>query len=484
MGIDAILVNVAPGETRTAFLQQGMLERLVVDRADEDHREGDLFLGRVTRVVPAIEAAFVDLGLAAAGFLAAADVRPSGSAGGRIGDWVREGQTVLVQVIREAEAGKGAKLTTRPRLSGRYLEFLPGQSSGGTAGGGPQQPASKPADDRLPGKLASGHGVWLVRPTAANAPTEAVLAEGERLLATWNEIGSALRSASPPLLVRSAASRTLAAILASAISAVTVIAVDDPSMAAILRAELPELAGQIRVVAEGAPAFADAGVDEQIEAILAPAVRLPSGGTVILEETAGGTVIDVDSGSATAGEPEAVAAGVNLEAAAEIVRQIRLRDLSGYLLVDFLPMRRRSNRDRVLQELRRAFANDGEESEIGGFTRFGRVEINRRRRRPSLPRRLTTNCPLCTAGRTKSPLTVAFEALRRVVAEDRAMPGHVWRIAASPAVIAALRGEGAATRSATEARLGRPLDLVEDERIALDRYAVWAVKAGQENDGG
>jgi ribonuclease G len=457
MAFDAVLIEVSPGEARAAFLRRGILERLVVDRGDEDHREGDLFLGRVTRVVPAIEAAFVDLGLAAAGFLAVADARPAGVATGSIRAWVREGQSVLVQVLRQAEAGKGPKLTLRPRLSGRYLALLPA-----VPGGGQELVA-----------LAA----------AADAPAEAIEADGDSLRQAWAEIGEIARAASPPAMIRRSPGRVLAAILEAATPAPAEIRVNDATMAATLRAALPELAGRIHCAAAGAPLFAAAGVDEAIEVLLSRAVRLPSGGAITIEETAAGIAIDVDSGAAASGDAETVAASINLEAAAEISRQVRLRDLGGYLLVDFLPLRRRRNRDRLLEELRRAFADDAEETRIGGFTRLGRVEISRRRRRPSLPRRLTTACPLCALGRVKSPLTVAFEALRWVVAEDRAVPGRTWRITAPPAVIAALRGDGAAARTATETRLGRPLDLVEDERIALDRFAVEAVAPTEKRDG-
>lgn len=400
--IDRILVSVSPGETRVACLDEaGRLVRLIVDRAGDGLRVGDIVLGRVIKVMPAMEAAFIDVGEANAGFLGLAEARPADRPDGRIGDVTAEGDALVVQVLRLADGAKGAKLARCPA-------------------------------------------------NAAALPSDI----------------------SPPAILRRAPGAVTAAVAEHGTQSRGRILVDDARTARALRAALPHLSDRIEVPGAAGSLFREEGVEDQVEALLSPVVCLPGGGRVTIVETEALVAIDVDTGAADHGGPVRTALAVNLEAAAAVARHVVLRDLGGHIVIDFVPMRIRGDRKRVLAALRHGLEDDARPTQLAGFTSLGLVELTRARTGPSLTKRLTALCPCCGGGRMKAPLTVALEALRAVLAEDRARPGTGWAIEASAAVLAALAEAAAAARSEAEARIGRPLVLIVSEDMAVDRYAV------------
>ncbi|MBK8906880.1 MAG: ribonuclease E/G [Rhodospirillales bacterium] len=405
--IDAILVSASPGETRVACLDEaGQLLRLIVERVGDGLRVGDIVLGRVIKVMSAVDAALVDVGEANPGFLGLAEARPVDRHAGRIGDFVTQGDTLVVQVLRQAEGDKGAKLTRRPA---------------GVAG----------APDGV----------------------------------------------SPPVLLRRAPGAAMAAVAEHGGQSRCRILVDDGRIAAELRAGVPSLADRIEVPGASYSLFTAEGVDEQVEALLSPLVRLPGGGRISIHETEALVAIDVDTGGAEHGGRDRTALAVNLEAAAAIARQLTLREVGGHIVIDFVPMRSRGDRKHVLAALRHGLDGDPRPVQLAGFTSLGLVELTRARTGPSLTCRLTARCPSCEGGRVKAPLTVALEALRAVMVEDRARPGAAWAIEAPAAVLSALSGNAAPARHEAEARLGRPLSLVVREDMAADRFAVTAAAA-------
>ena len=291
MAIDRIVVvAAAAGEVRAAFLKDGLLCRLEVSRPDDRARAGDIYLGRVTKVAPQLGAAFVAIGLERDGLLAI----PEKGGRGAIG----EGDAVLVQVRRQPEAGKGARLTARPSLPGRVLVLV--------AGGTEVRVSRRIGDDderRRLGDLAqalpaAANTGWIVRSAAAGATAESLSNEAERLSARWAEIEARRAASRPPALLHRAPDAALAAIVDEAGPELAGIIVDDPGILAAIRAALPEFAGRIEWHAGPEAPFEAYGVEEQIEAALAPRVPLPSGGVVAIAETAAVVAVDVDSGSA------------------------------------------------------------------------------------------------------------------------------------------------------------------------------------------
>jgi ribonuclease G len=470
MVVDEVLISVAPGETRAAFLQHGQLQRLVVDRGTL--RVGALFLGRVINVVPALDAAFVDIGVGDAGFLGLAEARPAAAAGGTIKQFVNEGDRVLVQVIRAPIEGKGPKLTLRPALAGAHLVLLPH----GT-GISVSMEAAVTADvlAALEAVLPRDAGGWTLLPAAAGASTATILGEARQLCASWQELRMRSRPAKPPLALAAGPDPVVVALSEEWTPALARVAVDEPRAAARLRAAFPDRAGRIETGLSRGSLFSDHDVEEQIEALLAPEVSLRCGGTVSIAETAAVVAIDVDAGAADQGGREATALAVNREAADMIARHLCLRDLAGHVVIDFVPMRRRGNQRRLLEHLRRAFVRRRAAVDLAGFTRLGLIELTRRRAGPSVAETMLAPCRPCAGrGAVLSPLTVALKALRQLVAEDRAAPGRRWTIEAAPQVIAAFAGAALEARRETEARLGRPLRLHASERQTADSYKLMA----------
>ena len=464
--VDEVLVSVAPGETRAAFLQHGQLQRLVVDRGGL--RVGALFLGRVIRVVPALDAAFVDIGPGDAGFLGLAEARPAGTTGSTIKQFVNEGDSVLAQVIRAPIGGKGPKLTLRPALIGAHVVLFP-YASGIAVSAETERTADVLA--ALEAVLPGDAGGWTLLPAAAGAFTATILTEARQLCASWQELLARSRAAKPPVALAAGPDPVVVALSEEWTPALARIVVDEPRAAARLRTAFPDLAGRIETGLSRGSLFSEYDVEEQIEALLAPEVGLRCGGTVSIAETAAVVAIDVDAGAADQGGREATALAVNREAADMIVRHLCLRDLAGHVVIDFVPMRRRGNQRRLLDHLRRAFARQRSAVDLAGFTRLGLVELTRRRLGPSLTETMLAPCRTCAGGgAVLSPVTVALKALRQILAEDRAAPGHEWAIEAAPDVIAAFAGTALAARRETEARLGRPLQLRVSERQTVDSY--------------
>ncbi|MGF1641711.1 MAG: ribonuclease E/G [Rhodospirillales bacterium] len=387
MTISSIVVSGTPEAARAAFLDASSLVGFAVGGAGDGARIGDIYLGRVARVVSPLAAAFVDVGLERDGWLAL-PVRGKGRV-------IGEGDAVLVQIRRELEPGKGVRLTANPTLPGRTLVLVPG---GNRARLSPRLAAA--ADRRrlesLAGTLPAGTG-WVVRTAAGGVEAEEIAAEAARLLVSWGSITAAAAEARPPARLHRAADPLIAAIDGASGPELTAVVVDHPRTMASIRRALPHVAARLRLHRGSRPVFEDWGVDEQLEAALAPRIVLPVGGTVTFAETAAVVAIDVDVGAADRGDRDQTILRVNLEAAAAIARQVRLRDLGGHIVVDFVPMKRRDHATRVLDALRSGFADDRGEPQFAGFTRLGLVEMTRRRRGPSLARRLGTHCPLCGA---------------------------------------------------------------------------------------
>jgi Ribonuclease G/E len=380
-----LVISALPGETRAAWLEDGRLTDLVVRRADRPSHLGDLYHGRVAKVDKALDAAFVELGLARPGLL------PLSEAPGRR---LSEGDAVIVRVLREAAGGKGVRLSARIKDPPPDLE----QRARGA---------------RPPALLLKG-----------DDPLERVLAAR----ATPDEI-----------------------------------VVDDPDIHAEIKARLAGRGGvdRLRLDLDPALLFEREGLEGEIEALLEPRVELPSGGHLLIEPVRTLTAVDVNSGRHDGrGTAPDQALAVNLEAAAEVPRQLRLRALSGLIVIDFLALPEGGPRRQVVAALRAGLKDDPEPTRVEAMAASGLVEMTRRRGRPALHELLTGPCGIGGGGRVKDPAALAFEALRAARREAAARPDAAVTLGAAPAVIAALgTGPAAAARQALEARLGRPLTL-------------------------
>jgi ribonuclease G len=490
---DEILIEAGPGETRIALMEGGRLRELMVARPDDGSVVGNVYVGRVERVLPGIAAAFVDVGLPRAGFLGLAEARPVGHAAGksgapaqdRIADYVSEGDAVLVQVQRDAVADKGVKLTTHIGLTGRALVLLPGAGeillSRRIMG-----EAERERLQALLGDLAEGDEGLILRTAGMDASAEALGRELETLRGLWRTIQDGRRDSRPPIRLLAEPTAARRVLRDEAGPEVRRIAVEGARLLADLAAYCREhaqgLETKLQSHTEGTPLFETFGVEEQIEAALAERVALPSRGSLIIQPTAALTAIDVNTGGRSeSGGPEETALATNLEAAIEIARQLRLRNLSGMLMVDFVPMRRRPHQTEVLTRLRSAVADDRLPTHVFGFSPLGVVEMTRPRHGQTLAERLCVPCPDCAAsGRVKSPATVAAEILRRVLRESRLAAGTAIAVAAPPSVVELLRTTWSPALAEAEERLGAPLRLDADAALAADAFKVMARRRTEE----
>ncbi len=456
-----LLIDDSPGELRAALREDGWLVELVVERAGHESIVGNVYLGRIERVLPGLDAAFVDIGLARSGFLA----RIEGLDGARLA----EGAPVLVQATKDGTGDKGAALTMRIALPGRHLVYAPLEH------GITLSRRIIDADERkrvgaMVAAVAAPDGAYVVR-TGAVAASEADLkGEVAILSALWDSIESGRDQRTPPACLHrepGAVARLLRDWAAVGLSRVVIDGREAHTAAlAYARAHLPELVSMIRLHSEAEPLFELEGIEDEIDDALHPRVRLPSGGELVIERTEALTVVDVNSGTHTArGRAEDTIRDTNLEAADEIARQIRLRGLAGRIVVDFIAMERADDRRRVQQALERALAGDRSPARVGGFSTLGLLEITRRRGRESLAEILCE--PLEPDIPYRTALTVALEALRAAQRSAKAAPGRALTLMAAPEVVEMLKVEAAAARAALETALGRPLVL--EARMDMDR---------------
>ena len=456
-----LLIDDSPGELRVALREGGRLTELVVERVGHESVVGNVYLGRIERVLPGLEAAFVDIGLGRSGFLA----RIEGLDGARLA----EGAPLLVQATKDGVGEKGAALTMRIALPGRHLVYAPLEN------GITLSRRIVDADERkrvgaLVAAVAAPEGAYVVRTGAVSASEADLRDEAVRLTALWESIEAARVQGAPPACLHrepGAVARLLRDWAAAGLGRIVIDGREAHAAAlAHARAHLPELAPRIRLHTDAEPLFELEGVEDEIDDALYPRVRLPSGGEIVIERTEALTVIDVNSGAHTArGRAEDTIRDTNLEAADEIGRQIRLRGLAGRIVVDFIAMERNDDRRRVQQALERVLAGDRLPVRIGGFSALGLMEITRKRGREALEEILCE--PFSPEAPYRTAMTMALEVLRAAQRSARTAPGRALTVLAAPEVIETLKMEAAEARAALEAALGRPLAL--QARADMDR---------------
>ncbi|NQW00043.1 MAG: Rne/Rng family ribonuclease [Rhodospirillales bacterium] len=480
MAAERIYINGAPGETRIAILEDGRLSDLIISRVGRESLVGNIYLGRVTAVLDGLQAAFVEIGEERAGFLSVADLRPQGDqqSDDRIANYIAEGDSILVQVLRDPEEDKGAKLTGRVSLTGRDMIFAPGQSGITLSRKITGDDERQRLNDIMAKIVPEGtDGAFVLRTVAAEAEFEDLEDGVKRILERWREIQQRQEKASPPQCLDYELSPAFAVLRDYGGTDLESLVCDDPELLAKLKAfaeaEMPDLEEAITGPEEKGPLFAAVGVEEMIDAALDPVVELPSGGSIIISETPALTAIDVNTGSATGGGREQTALMTNEEAAVEIAHQIRLRNLSGLLVIDFVSMRRRENQEAVYRRVRRAVGDDPLRPHVVGFTKLGLLEMTRRRKGPSLSEIVSGRIAVAL----KSPETVGLEALRGVIGEAQATAAASYTIEAAPDVVAALKGGLADVVKATEKQHGYAIKLKAVAHFGDEAFQIIAAKA-------
>ena len=429
-----ILISASDEESWVALVEDNKLAELMFDRPDQGRLVGDIFLGRVEAVLPGIQAAFVDIGEEKAGFLHASDLeRDEGNGKGRgrgrrrapappIQDVVTKGQTLLVKVTKEAISTKGPRVTTQISLPGRFLVYIPSSDHVGI---------SRKIDDRgersrlrklAQSVVSEGSGGVIVRTVGEELTQRKFEQEYHQLRKLWETIQETAGTAEAPSLIhedQKLISGVIRDLFTDKFDAVTI---DNreayKQIVQYVRTFDPELLDRIHFYDAEVPLFDHAGIEEEIQRTFRRKVDLPSGGHVIIEQTEALVSIDVNTGRFTGKkkkDPEHTILKTNLDAAREIAKQLRLRDVGGIIVIDFIDMDSQENRDKVLHELRSHLGRDRARTKTWEVSDLGLIEMTRQRVRPSLLQALTDPCPSCEGtGRVWTASTVVREIERCV----------------------------------------------------------------------
>ncbi len=476
-----LLIAAGPGELRGLLIESGRACELRIMRDEGGGRVGDIHLGRVVKILPALPAALVEIGLERPAFLSAEDaagVVPADKRASGIAAWLTEGQSVLVQVTREAQGDKAVSVRMRPRLVGRLLTLTPMRPKlvmPRTAG----SEARERMAAAIEGCLREGEGAILGTGTSAVAP-ETLRAELTALQANWTSLQLRARQATPPTRLAGDAGGAAGLVgpLLDAFAELPPerIVIDDRATLATARLLLARRAPDPRPLLElhegSEDIFERHGVADELAAALSTRVALPGGGALIIETATAMTVIDVDGGDAMTGrgDPRAAVLGVNLAAAESAARQIRLRNLVGAIVIDFVSMARRGDRERVGAALQQALADDPAQPQILGWTRLGHLELTRRRRHKPLAEILFERP--ADGAPVKSALTTALEALRAAARQAAHFPARAPALIVHPAVAAALAGPAASGRRELEASLARKVAIVSDPARGRETFDI------------
>jgi len=429
-----ILVTATKRESRVALLEDDQLVELMFDRPDQGRIVGDIFLGRVEAVLPGIQAAFVDIGMEKAGFLHVSDVQQdedddeeNGNGGRRgrksdnhppITDLLQKGQTILVQATKEPIGTKGPRLTAQISLPGRLLVYMPDSHHVGV---------SRKIDDRAERsrlrKMAKqvippNSGGAIIRTVGEELTEEAFRREFERLRSVWEKAKKRAKQVKAPASVHADAKLISSVIRDLFSSRFERVVVDSRSaydeIVEYVEGVAPELRDRVVFHDEPVSLFDKYEIEEEVQKAFEKRVGLPSGGHLIIEPTEALVSIDVNTGRYTGKkDPEETILKVNLDAAREIAKQLRLRDIGGIIVCDFIDMNSQKNRDRVLHELRSHLGRDRARTKAFEVSGLGLVEMTRQRVRPSLFNSLTRECPHCEgSGRVYTPATVVRQIER------------------------------------------------------------------------
>jgi ribonuclease G len=492
-----IVINATKHESRIAVLDEGQVVELWVERTRHRTVVGNIYKGRVTKVLPGMQSAFVDLGLERDAFLYVSDVlddfeeydTESGEdltmdevprrSEASISDLLREGQEIVVQVSKDTIAGKGARITSHVTLPGRFLVFMPTVNHIGVSRRIEDEPERARLKDMLE-RIRNGSGGFIVRTAGEGRDEEEFRADLRYLTDLWDQIRRRAEKASAPTAIHhdlDLVLRTIRDVLSPEFKTVWVDSVEQyQRIVEFLDQIQPALVSRVRLYRRDEPIFDEFGIEPEIAKALKSKVWLKSGGYIVINQTEALVAIDVNTGKYVGRKNlEETVFRTNVEAAKEIVRQIRLRDLGGIIVLDFIDMEDAANRQALFETLESEIRKDRSKTKILQISEFGLIEMTRKRVRQSLERSLTQACPYCGGGgRIKSNTTIALEIWRELMKLRDVHEGQDVIVRVHPIVYGALQS-GDPIFEELESTLAVHLVFKPDETLHHEQFDIMRI---------
>ena len=478
-----ILINITPQEIRVAILENGMLNDLYIERSRSRGLVGNVYKGKVARVLPGMEAAFVEIGLEKAAFLHVSDVAKKGKKNNQaepvhIGSLLREGQTILVQVLKDQLGTKGARLSTNISIPSRYLVFMPNADNIGVSSRIEKEEDRERLKNYL---LAQEHRIqdagYILRTAAEVADQESIASDIKYLNRLWDNINNTA-DVKPGTVVHKDLPLFLRVLRDMVDEDLEVIRVDSRetylTMLEFAEKYVPEVANFIEHYPGERPVFDLHGVEDEIQKGLERKVQLKSGGYLIIDQTEALTTIDVNTGAFVGSRNlEETIFKTNLEAAQGIARQLRLRNLGGIVILDFIDMLEEEHKRQVMRALEKALEKDHARTSISEVSSLGLVEMTRKRTRESLEHVLCGTCPTCEGrGSIKTAETVCYEIFREILREARQFDARELLVLAAQDVVDLLVDEESSSLAELEDFIGIPIRFQVESLFTQEQYDV------------
>ncbi len=491
-----IIINTTSHETRIALMEEGKLVELWLERSAEQRMVGDIYKGRVEKVLPGLQAAFVDIGFGKSGFLAFSDTafdpgdlepddRSKAKPARRIEDVLKNGQEVMVQVSKEPIGSKGPRLTSHVSFAGRFCVLVPNEERVGVSRRVEDRVERRRLKEEFLKHLPQGYG--LVIRTAAEGEDEKGFGRDLKiLLKTWQQVKRDYRKAKISSRVYSEPPMVISFLRELAAMEIGSLVVDDKrthdQIAEYVRNLDPALKKRLLLYREDIPLFEAYDIEVQIEKALQQKVWLKSGGRIVIEQTEALVTIDVNSGRYTGKrDAEGTITRVNVEAAREIARQLRLRDIGGIIVIDFIDMDREVNRRKVQAELKEALKDDRSKPKVYEISPLGLVEMSRKRVRPSLWQAFSHSCPTCQGtGRVLSPETMAARLERWFLQADRNIRNRRLEVSAHPLFIDYLERQGRKLTDDVKKRYKLDIRLKRDNLDNVSQFKITDIASGRD----
>ncbi|MCP4212499.1 MAG: ribonuclease G [Halieaceae bacterium] len=485
-----ILVNFTPMETRVALLDNGVTQDVYIERNDVRGLVGNIYAGKVVRVLPGMQAAFVDIGAERAGFIHVSDIHQAAGSGrvlravpqGDITDHLHEGKKIIVQVMKDPIGSKGARLTMQLSISARYLVFMPQTDQVGVSqlivDARERQRLQALLSDCLAQEGGALEGGFILRTAAEGVEETALAAEVRFLCRLWPALSRRAAAANGSELLYEELSLALRTVRDLARPAVQRILIDSRQCFASLEVfcsdYVPDMRDLLELHEDGHPLFDLYGVEEAMQRALDRREDLKSGGYLMIDQTEAMTTIDVNTGSFVGKRNQAeTVLKTNLEAASALARQLRVRNLGGIVIIDFIDMESAEHQRQVVRALEKALSRDPVRNQVTGMSALGLVEMTRKRTRESLAHTLCETCPACHGrGARKTAETVCYDIFREIMRNASAYESGALKVLAAQSVVDRLQDEESAYFAELEEYVGMTISVRAEPGYSQENFEI------------